>query len=180
MQKFLLAPWLPALATASLFAQASPQQTGERTYSIEARLEDRATLRALVARFSVLADSKDVEAQVMLFTEDAVLEVYRDDSLTNTLRGHDELAGAFAPYLALFDQVYHLNGQHLLDTLTEDYASGTAYCQVTLIGGGEAAAKTRTTMGVYYRDQYRREGGQWLIARRESHFVWTDRQTLGQ
>lgn len=35
-------------------------------------------------------------------------------------------------------------------------------------------------MGVYYQDDYVKQNGRWLIAKRQSTFVWTDKHELGQ
>ncbi len=145
----------------------------------ETSIADRMAIRALVDQFSILADRNDVANQVLLFTEDAVLEVYQQDTPSGTMRGRDQLAADFAPFLAQFDQVYHLNGQHLLDSLQGDAATGTSYCLMTLIGPDEAGARVRTTMGVYYRDTFQRVAAGWLIAKRESHFHWTAKEAMG-
>jgi hypothetical protein len=50
---------------------------------------------------------------------------------------------------------------------------------VTLIGV-EGGKKMKTSIGVYYHDEYVRENGRWLIAKRRSVFDWEDRRELGQ
>lgn len=140
-------------------------------------LDDRVALRALVDRFSALADEKDVAAQVLLFTPDAELHVIRDGEPGSVLRGREQLARAFTPFLAQFPVVFHLNGQQVVDFDGADEARGRVYCRVTLIARDSTGAATRTEMGVTYRDRYRRVGGEWLIARRESHFTWSDTRT---
>ncbi len=65
-------------------------------------------------------------------------------------------------------------------SVTEEYPNAMPYSQVTLRGAEGAFAKTRTTLGVYYRHPYRRGGGPRLVVQRESRSVDTDQQTLGQ
>ena len=51
-------------------------------------------------------------------------------------------------YLALFDIVYHLNGQQTVE-INGDEAKGISYCFVTLIGKG-----MKNQSGVSYNDTY--------------------------
>ena len=37
----------------------------------------------------------------------------------------------------------------------------------------------KTTFGVYYNDEYVKQSGKWLIAKRISTFAWQDKQALG-
>lgn len=142
------------------------------------QIEDRIALKELVDTFSVLADSKDIPKQVLLFTENAVVESVAGGKPGPALTGRKQIGDAFSSYLNLFEVVYHINGQQTL-TLNGDKASGVSYCQVTLIGN-ENGKKMRTTMGVFYHDDYVRENGRWLIAKRQSNFAWTDKTEFKQ
>lgn len=139
-------------------------------------LEDRAALKALVDTFSVLADTKDVQKQLLLFTEDAIVESRSGNQATSALKGRKQIGDAFSAFLATFETVYHINGQQTVE-VRGDRASGTAYCLVILIGT-ENGKKIRNTMGVIYRDEYVRRGNKWLIAKRESNFAWRDREEM--
>lgn len=140
-------------------------------------IEDRIALKNLVDTFSILADQKETQKQTLLFTENAVVESISQGRPGSKLTGRKEIGDAFAAYLSNFETVYHINGQQTV-TLNGDSAIGISYCQVTLIGitGGK---RIRTTMGVWYHDEFIRENKQWLIAIRTSNFVWQDRQELG-
>ena len=130
------------------------------------QLSDRQALKTLVDTFSNLADVKDVEHQLDLFTDDA--EVHSiGGSQVFVSKGKKAIGKAFADYLALFDVVYHLNGQQTVE-LDGDRAEGTSYCFVTLIGDGK-----KNQSGVRYHDTYVRQNGRWLIQRREAHFMFT-------
>lgn len=135
------------------------------------RIEDEVALKRLVDTFSNLADRKDIDTQVTLFTEDATVDSWVDGKQASSLRGRAELAKAFSGFLAQFTTVYHMNGQQTVN-IDGDAASGTSYCLVVLIS--QADGKTsRRTMGVRYDDRYVRQNGTWLIAARTSHFEWT-------
>ena len=109
------------------------------------QVEDQLALKRLVDTFSNLADVKDVDAQVLLFTEDAEV-VSKSGGQVFTSKGREEIGKAFAGFLALFDVVYHLNGQQTVD-IDGDTATGISYCFVTLIGGGK-----KNQSGVRYHE----------------------------
>jgi len=141
-------------------------------------IEHRMALKQLVDTFSILADRKETQQQTLLFTDDGMSETYVNGQLVSSLRGRQQLAEAFGGFLSKFDAVYHLNGQQTV-TLTGDTATGTSYCQVTLIGP-EDGRQLKTTIGAYYEDEFVRQSGQWLIAWRKATFAWQDKQVLGQ
>ena len=60
-----------------------------------------------------------------------------------------------------------------------DKALGTSYCLVTLIGV-ENGKKVKTSIGVYYEDEYVRQNNHWLIAKRKSVFDWQEKRELSQ
>jgi hypothetical protein len=169
------------LAVSLLFSVPAEAQTMKNDNDLQKRvreLEDRAALKELVDTFSILSDRKDVRAQVQLFTANATVETYRKDVLAAKLSGRKEMEDRFGAFLKNFETVYHFNGQQTV-TISGDRATGVSYCMVTLIGL-EGGRKMKTSIGVYYHDEYARENGRWLIAKRRSVFDWEDRRELGQ
>lgn len=136
------------------------------------QLEDRLALKALVDEFSILADKKDVTAQMDLFTENATVESFSGGVSSSKLSGKEEIAGAFSSFLSLFETVYHINGQQTVD-INGDRASGISYCLVVLIGEQEGQMM-KTSLGVSYEDEYQKQDGKWLIANRKSFFNWQE------
>jgi hypothetical protein len=168
------------LVLSLLFSVSTEAQTMKNDNDLQKRvreLEDRAALKELVDTFSILADKKDVRAQVQLFTASATAETYRKDMLVTKLTGRKEMEDAFGAFLKNFETVYHFNGQQTV-TISGDRASGVSYCMVTLIGV-EGGKKMKTSIGIYYQDEYVRENGRWLIAKRRSVFDWEDKRELG-
>ena len=139
-------------------------------------LVDRMALKELVDTFSNLADTKDVDAQLDLFTQDAVVMSYRDGALVSTLKGKKEIGDAFRNFLGLFSTVFHQNGQQTLE-INGNSAKGIAYCTVVLIGEVDGI-KSMTTYGIRYEDTYERSAERWLIAERRSHFIWEKVENL--
>ena len=127
---------------------------------------DRMALKELVDTFSNLADVKDVDAQMALFTDNAEVHSKNGDRVS-VMKGKEQIGKAFADCLSLFDVVYHLNGQQTVE-IKGNEATGISYCFVTLIGGGK-----KNQSGVRYRDTYVKVDGKWLIKKRESNFMFT-------
>jgi hypothetical protein len=173
-------PILAFAALAVLFATQAPAQThreSDMSRRVQ-RLEDLAALKNLVDTFSVLADRKDTQKQVRLFTEDATVDSYAGGQRVSSLAGRKQIGDTFGGYLARFDTVYHMNGQQTVD-LHGDKATGTSYCTVVLIGA-ENGKTYKNTSGVYYDDEYVRRGSSWLIAKRVAHFTWQSREEVPQ
>ena len=130
------------------------------------QIEDQLALKKLVDTFSNLADLKDVKSQMNLFTDDAQV-ISKTNNQNFESKGKKEIEKAFADYLALFDIVYHLNGQQTVE-IKGDHATGISYCFVTLIGKGK-----KNQSGVRYNDTYVKKNGKWLIQKRVSEFLFT-------
>jgi hypothetical protein len=158
--------------------QAQKMNNNDNLNKRISEIEDRIALKNLVDTFSILADTKEVEKQTLLFTDDAIVESVSNGQPATPLKGRKQIGDTFSGFLNLFETVYHTNGQQTL-TLNGDRATGVSYCLVVLIGI-ENGKKIKTTMGVHYNDKYIKQGDRWYISKRKSTFAWTDRQPLGQ
>ena len=139
-------------------------------------IQDRIAIKNVVDTFSILADQKDITKQIELFTEDAIVESHVQGQPTSRFLGRKQIGDAFGSFLNNFDVVYHINGQQTV-TLKGDIAHGISYCLVTLIGNVNEK-KMKTTLGVYYNDDFVKKENQWFISKRVSTFVWQDRREL--
>ncbi|MCB5139085.1 nuclear transport factor 2 family protein [Streptococcus mutans] len=140
-------------------------------------LTNRLELKELVDTFSILADTKDMAQQILLFKEDALVTSRIAGQRGNTYQGRQEIGQAFTNYLNLFHTVYHINGQQTVTFTDDNHASGIAYCQVVLIRD-EDGKEIQLTQGVRYHDSYEKVEGKWLIAKRESNFMWSRTDTI--
>jgi hypothetical protein len=157
------------------------ESTMNNTNDLELRikeLENVRALRELVDNFSILADKKEVWKQTELFTKDATVDSYVNGALTSSFKGTKEIGEAFEAFLANFETVYHSNGQHVV-SISGNKAEGTLYCGVDLISL-ENGKKINNASAVSYKDEYVYENGKWLIDKRTSYFVWSDRKELNQ
>ena len=167
-----------ALSIMTLFTNLNAQ-TMQNTKELSDRIqviEDKMSIQNLVDTFSVLADQKETQKQTLLFTEDASVESRVNGQPEMTLTGRKQIGDAFGSYLSLFETVYHINGQHTIE-LKENTASATSYCMVVLIGM-EDGKKMKTTMGVYYNDEFVKENNTWLITKRTSNFIWQEKEEV--
>ena len=169
---------LALLLLAAFFAEAQTMKNNDDLKKKVGQIEDRIALKELVDTFSILADKKDVKTQTQLFTADGIVETFVNGARVTNLKGRKAMEEAFGAFLKNFETVYHFNGQQTV-TINGDKASGISYCMVTLIGN-ENGKKMKTSIGVYYQDEYVRENGRWLIAKRISTFDWQDKRELGQ
>lgn len=166
MKKYILSIAL-LFSTICLMAQTTKPKT-----DLETRIkliEDKMALKELVDTFSNLADQKDVAKQMDLFTDDATVASVFNSQAGAPLVGKKQIGDAFSSFLKNFEMVYHVNGQQTV-TVNGDKASGVSYCMVTLVGM-DNDKKMKTTMWIYYNDEYVRKDSKWLIANRKSNFI---------
>ncbi|MEL4306815.1 nuclear transport factor 2 family protein [Joostella sp. CR20] len=135
-----------------------------------ALIEDKMAIKNVVDVFSNLADTKEIDKQVLLFTEDGIVESYADGEISSSLKGRQQLKDAFSGFLSNFHTVYHQNGQQTIDELTSDTAKTTSYCRVILVGTQEGK-EIKTTLYTIYKDEFVKLDGVWLIKKRQSNFV---------
>lgn len=138
-----------------------------------AAIEDKMTIKSVVDEFSNLADTKEFDKQVLLFTEDGIVQSYSNGTLSSDLKGRKQLKEVFSNFLANFHTVYHQNGQQTIDELTATTAKATSYCRVVLIGE-QNGKQMKTTMYTIYKDEFVKQNEKWLIKQRISDFVHTE------
>ena len=132
---------------------------------------DQLAIRDVVARYSWAIDTGDVDDFVTCFASDGVLEW---DAFDVPLRWQGSKAlRHFATYLR--DQPSTAGRQHHVTNVilepSKDGASGRAYVAVALRQGD--GPHLLNVMG-WYEDIFRREGGEWRLAKRIIH-DWSGR-----
>jgi uncharacterized protein (TIGR02246 family) len=147
--------------------------------SIENRLnaiEDRIAIKAIVDEFSNLADTKELDKQVMLFTEDGIVETISKGQPPIVLKGREQMKQAFSKFLSNFHTVYHQNGQQTIQ-LDGSKAETVSYCRVILIGK-QGDKEMKTTLYVMYKDSFVKIDGKWLIKHRISNFIHRETEDI--
>jgi hypothetical protein len=144
-----------------------------------AEAADRLAIRELVEAYAHCADRRDAKGQMSLFTTDTHFVVYmnaKDPTPSMDLRSREALAPVFAD-LNKYDATTHFVGQSTVFTLTNDRATGEAYClahHVTVDGN------TRRLMvaSLRYLDTLVKIDGAWLFLERLLYVDWIDERSL--
>ncbi len=128
---------------------------------LEARvrqLESVEEIRQLVARYALALDSRNVEALAALFVAD--VETHGGG------RGRAALAEWFnGPVLRQgYSTTFHLIGNHIIDFVDDDHATGALYCRPE-----HEAGDLWVIMPVVYEDRYERQDGHWYFRSRRPH-----------
>jgi hypothetical protein len=148
------------------FAQNMEKKSIEQRIAL---IEDKMAIKYVVDEFSNLADTKEIDKQVLLFTEDGTVTSISNGQPSAPLKGREQLKQAFSAFLSNFHTVYHQNGQQTIE-LNENKAEATSYCRVILVGK-QNEKEMKTTLYTIYKDSFVKENGKWLIKHRTSNFV---------
>jgi ketosteroid isomerase-like protein len=146
----------------------SPQETA-----------DRLAIRELVEAYAHCADRRDAQGQMALFTADAHFVVYMDaknPTPSQELHSREALAPVFAD-LKQYDATTHFLGQSTIFTLTNDRATGEAYClahHITVNG----ERRRLMLASLRYYDTFVKLGGEWLFSERLLYVDWLDQRVL--
>ena len=140
---------------------------------------DRLAIRELVEAYAHCADRRDAQGQMSLFTTDTHFVVYmsaKDPTPSQELNSREELAPVFAD-LNKYDATTHFVGRSTIITLTNERATGEAYClahHVTVDGEkrGLMVASLR------YQDTFVKMDGAWLFAERLLYVDWLEERAL--
>jgi hypothetical protein len=128
--KTIIITFLFLLLTTITFAQKMEKNSIEQRL---AAIEDKMAIKYVVDEFSNLADTKEIDKQVLLFTADGEVVSISQGQPVAPLKGREQLKQAFSGFLTNFHTVYHQNGQQTID-LQGDKAVATSYCRVILVG----------------------------------------------
>jgi hypothetical protein len=140
---------------------------------------DRLTIRELVEAYAHCADRRDAKGQISLFTTDTHFVVYmnaKDPTPSMDLRSREELAPVFAD-LNKYDATTHFVGQSTILTLTNERATGEAYClahHVSVDGG----KRHLMIASLRYLDTFAKIDGAWLFSERLLYVDWVDERPL--
>ena len=160
--------------------------------------EDEEALRDLSLAYAAAADARDGEALVALFADGGVLMVprYPVDLRPQVACAAPDGIRQVAEMLRRYDRTFHLvsDARYVVEG---ERASGEVQCvahHVTAAAGAADAAEPGGAAGagepvgagpagpagtdmvwfIVYRDQYRRSGTAWRLARRELHLLWVE------
>ena len=140
---------------------------------------DRLAIRELVEAYARCADRRDSKGQMSLFTTDTHFVVYMDaknPTPSMDLGSREALAPVFAD-LNQYDATTHFVGQSTILTLTNDRATGEAYCLAhhVRIDGDK---RRLMIASLRYLDTFLKIDGEWLFSERRLYVDWIDERPL--
>ena len=140
---------------------------------------DRLAIRELVEAYAHCADRRDAKGQMALFTEDADFVVYmnaKDPTPSQEFHSREALAPVFAE-LNKYEATTHFVGQSTIFALTDDRATGEAYCLAhhVSVDGGE---RRLMVASLRYLDTFVKMDGAWLFAERRLYVDWMEERAL--
>ena len=140
---------------------------------------DRLAIRELVEAYAHCADRRDAEGQMSLFNADTHFVVFmdaKDPKPTWELRSRDALAPIFAD-LNKYDATTHFVGQRTILSLTDDKATGEAYCLAHHVTVAEGKRRLMIA-SLRYLDTFVKQDGGWLFAERRLYVDWTEERAM--
>lgn len=117
------------------------------------KLEAHEAIRQLAARYALALDQRNVGTLVSLFKPD----VRTGDGRV----GREALAEWFDPVLRPYRTTFHLIGNHIIDLVDDDHATGVVYCRPE-----HEVGDLWVVMPMQYWDRYERVDGVWYFASR--------------
>ena len=140
---------------------------------------DRLSIRELVEAYAHCADQRDARGQMALFTEDTHFVVFmdaKDPTPSQELHSREALAPVFAN-LNQYAATTHFVGQSTISTLSDDRATGEAYClahHVTINGD----SRRLMVASLRYNDTFAKIDGSWFFSERLLYVDWMDERAL--
>lgn len=128
------------------------------------RLEDRAELTELVARYCVAIDDRDIDALAVLFTPDCS---FRSRDGVMDAHGREAVMEQFRGRFSVLGPTNHFTHDRIFDIESEDAASGLVTSHAELVRNGRTQV-----VALRYEDRYRRHEGRWRFAGRLLSFLY--------
>ena len=140
---------------------------------------DRLAIRELVEAYAHCADRRDAKGQMALVTPNTHFVVYRnakDPTPSQELHSREALAPVFGA-LNQYDATTHFVGQSTILSLSDDRATGEAYClahHVTV----DAGKRRLMVASLRYLDTFVKTDAIWLFSERLLYVDWVDERAL--
>jgi SnoaL-like domain len=110
-------------------------------------------IRQLASRYAIALDARDLDTLVRLFVPDV--------RAGNDRIGHEALKDNFAEQLRHLGVTILLVGNHVINVVDEDHATGIVSCR-----GEIEIGEQWVVQAIQYHDTYERRDGIWLFVRR--------------
>ena len=116
-------------------------------------------IRQLASRYAIALDARDLDTLVGLFVDD--VQVGRDQV------GRDALRASFTEQLRDLGVTILLVGNHVINVLDDDHATGIVSCR-----GEIEVGEQWVVQAIQYHDSYERRDDDWLFVRRRHRLFY--------
>ena len=117
--------------------------------------------------------------QKNFFTRDVQLRIYMGEEMVLEIRGIANFEKGLKPFTTMIKRVHYINGQHVIDFLTKDKATGLLFCHAIHVTE-EDGQSFITKHYIYNEDIYEKNrNGIWLVKARDAHYHISDKHVLG-
>ncbi len=133
-------------------------------------------IQRLVGKFSNLEGNP--AEQKKFLTRDVQIRIYIGEEMILEIRGLANYEHSLKPFTTMIKQCHYVNGQHVIDFLTKDKATGLLFgfaVHVTEEGGTNFI----NNHCFYCEDIYENKNGSWLIKARDIHYHISDKHVWG-
>ena len=130
-------------------------------------------LRQLICTYPSAVDKRDYKTLHGLFAENAE---YSIPHLNITYKSRDEIVTGIKQIELMFDKTYHAIYNHSFK-IVDANVGGEVYCVAMHFKSADGGA-SKYDMGIRYQDQYVKQDGTWLFARRELTLDWENTTKL--
>jgi hypothetical protein len=140
---------------------------------------DRLAIRELIEAYAHCADRRDAKGQMALFTVDTHFVVYmnaKDPTPSQELHSREALAPVFAD-LNQYAATTHFVGQSTILTLSDDRATGEAYCLAHHVTANDGKRRLMVA-SLRYGDTFVKRDGTWRFSERLLYVDWVDERSL--
>ena len=125
-------------------------------------------IRQLASRYAIHLDARNLDALASLFIDD--VRVGRDAE-GRPLTGREALKADFNQSLRSVGVTFLHVGNHAIDFVDADHATGIVYCRAEIQDGGRDS-KEWIVQAIQYHDSYERRAGHWHFVRRKHFLVY--------
>lgn len=137
---------------------------------------DTLEIQRLVGKISNLEGN--AAEQKKFFTRDVQFRIYIGDEQLLDVVGILNYEKSIKNFMSMIKRVHYLNGQHVIDFLTKDTATGLLFCRAVHVTE-ENGKEMITDHYIYCEDIYQKKNGQWLVKGRDAHYYISDKRVLG-
>ncbi len=120
-------------------------------------------IRQLASRYAIYADARDLQSLVELFVDDV--------RVGRNAVGHAALLADFDRSLRGVGITFLQTGNHAIDLIDADNATGIVYCRAEIQDGG-VDSDHWIIHAIQYHDRYARRNGNWRFVRRKHFLVY--------